>query len=91
MFLPKVDGDFIKASNLLNVGFDELILYIKEKLFSDTIRCTLFLPYSKGDIFNVLKEKANIHEFTYENDGIKVDVTLSNYLYNLYKSFHILL
>lgn len=91
LFLPKVDGDFIKASNLLNVGFDELILYIKEKLFSDTIRCTLFLPYSKGDIFNVLKEKANIHEFTYENDGIKVDVTLSNYLYNLYKSFHILL
>lgn len=89
LFLPKVDGDFIKTSVVSNMGFDEVTKYIKNKLFSDKVRCTLFLPYNKGDVFNTLKEKANIHEFSYENEGIKVDVTLSNYLYNLYKSFDI--
>ncbi len=84
IFLPKVEHDAIITSNITKIGFDELLEYIKTKLFPDTFTLTLLIPYDKGDIFNTLKEKANISDFEYLNDGIKVNVTMSLYLYNLY-------
>ena len=87
LFLPQVTNDIIHISNKTKEGFDKLISYIKEKLFSDVKQIKLLIPFSKGDIFNILKEKANIHHFDYTNDGIKVDVTLSVHLYNLYKQY----
>ena len=87
IFLPKVDADAIITSNKTKEGFDELLEYIKTKLFPNAYTMTLLIPYDKGDIFNILKEKANISNFEYTNDGIKVDVTMSLYLYNLYKDY----
>ena len=87
IFLPKVDKDSIVVSNKTKEGFNELLNYIKEKLFSNTVKATFLIPYQNGEVFNVLKEKANIHSFSYENDGILVDVTLSNHLYGLYKKY----
>ena len=87
IFLPKVDKDSIVVSNKTKEGFNELLNYIKEKLFSNTINSTFLIPYQNGEVFNTLKEKANIHSFSYENDGILVDVTLSNHLYGLYKKY----
>lgn len=87
MFLPKVDKDAILISNATNEGIKDLIEYIKNSLFNDEITCKLLLPYDKGDIFTTLKEKAHVHSFSYKNDGIIVDVTLSRYLYNLYNKY----
>lgn len=87
MFLPKVDKDAILISNETNEGIKDLIEYIKNSLFNDEITCKLLLPYDKGDIFTTLKEKAHVHNFSYENNGIVVEVTLSRYLYNLYNKY----
>lgn len=87
IFLPKVDKDSIVVSNKTKEGFNELLNYIKEKLFANTVKSTFLIPYQNGEVFNALKEKANIHSFSYENDGILVDVTLSNHLYGLYKKY----
>ena len=87
MFLPKVDKDAIRISNETNEGIKDLIEYIKNSLFNDEITCKLLLPYDKGDIFTTLKEKAHVHNFSYENNGIVVEVTLSRYLYNLYNKY----
>lgn len=86
MFLPSVTSDKILVSNVTKEGFDELITYIKNTLFADKFNVKMLIPYSKGDVFNLLKEKANIHNFSYLNNGIEVNVTLSLYLYNLYKN-----
>ncbi len=86
IFLPKVNGDKIIISNKTKEGFLKLVSYMKEKLFPDLVRVKLLIPFDKGEIFNILKTKANIHTFNYQNDGILVDVSMSNYLYNLYKS-----
>lgn len=87
MFLPKVNKDAIRISNETNEGIKDLIEYIKNSLFNDEITCKLLLPYDKGDIFTTLKEKAHVHNFSYENNGIVVEVTLSRYLYNLYNKY----
>ena len=87
IFLPKVDKDSIVVSNKTKEGFDELLTYIKGKLFANTVKAKFLIPYQNGEVFNVFKEKANIHSFIYENEGILVDVTLSNHLYNLYKKY----
>ena len=87
IFLPKVDKDSIVVSNKTKEGFDELLTYIKGKLFANTVKAKFLIPYQNGEVFNIFKEKANIHSFIYENEGILVDVTLSNHLYNLYKKY----
>lgn len=89
LFLPQVTNDIIHISNKTKEGFDKLISYIKEKLFSDVKQIKLLIPFSKGDIFNILKEKANIQQFNYTNDGIEVNVTLSIHLYNLFKQYEV--
>ena len=61
MFMPTIIGDQIRTSNLDQRGFDELIAYIKDKLFDDVVKVKLLIPYDKGEIFNLLKEKSNVH------------------------------
>lgn len=89
MFVPTIIGDQIKTSNLNQQGFDELISYIKDKLFNDVVKANLLIPYEKGEIFNLLKEKSNVQSFSYNDDGILVDTILSKYLYNLYHQYEI--
>ncbi|MFR7881700.1 MAG: HflX GTPase family protein [Christensenellales bacterium] len=57
MFMPTIIGDQIRTSNLDQRGFDELIAYIKDKLFDDVVKVKLLIPYDKGEIFNLLKRK----------------------------------
>lgn len=87
LFLPKVEKDQILLSNETKEGFDDLITYIKECLFHDALHTTLLIPYDRGEIFNVLKEKAHIESFSYLEQGIVVTCTMSPYLFNYYKSF----
>lgn len=87
IFLPKVEGDIILLSNETKEGFDELLDYIKKTLFNDEVKVTLLLPYDKGEIFSILKEKAHIEEFNYQENGIKVTCSVSPYLYNLYSIY----
>lgn len=89
MFMPTIIGDQIRTSNLDQRGFDELITYIKDKLFDDVVKVKLLIPYDKGEIFNLLKEKSNVHAFSYHDDGIVVDTIVSKYLYNLYHQYEI--
>ena len=53
------------------------------------LKTNLLIPYEKGEIFNLLKEKSNVQSFSYNDDGILVDTILSKYLYNLYHQYEI--
>ncbi len=88
IFIPTEYQPMLKISNRTLEGIDELLTYIESILFKD-LTVSLMLPYTKGEIYNVLKEKAHISSTEYLNEGIKVVVTLSEYLYNLYQEYEI--
>lgn len=87
MFVNNKLSPSILLSSVTLEGYDELRKEIERICFPDTISCTLHLPYDKGDIYNVLKEKANVKSTEYLETGMLVDVDLSLYLYNLYKEY----
>lgn len=87
LFLPQVDTDFILISNTAHTGFDELIDYIQQTLFSDQVTCKLLIPYANGEIFSLLKEKAHVHDSSYENEGILLTCTMSKLLYQRYMQY----
>lgn len=87
LFLPHVDANSILISNAKHTGFDKLIAYIQNTLFSDQVTCTLLIPYASGEIFSLLKEKAHVHHSSYENEGILLTCTMSRHLYQLYMQY----
>jgi GTP-binding protein HflX len=77
------DGIYISASKKLNI--DDLLNEISKQLFTNFQTVKLIIPYVEGQIFNHLKESANIISEKYENDGIHVLVELNDHLYNKFK------
>ncbi len=77
----------IYLSSVTKEGYDDLCSFIEKTLFPDFVTCNLLLPYTRGDIYNSLKEKANVLSTEYLDRGILVNADLSTYLYNLYKEF----
>lgn len=82
-----------KEPNLLITNKDEntikqLIEYIDNTLFDD-LNVELLLPYTKGDIYNTLKLKAEVLSTEYLDNGILVNCNLSKHLYELYKEYQV--
>ncbi len=87
IFIPTSYSPMIKISNQNNDGINELINYIDNTLFTKSYSVTLLIPYDKGNIYNILKEKANVENTEYLENGIKCKVILSEHLYNIYKEY----
>lgn len=87
MFINNLLDPYIFLSSVTLEGYNDLKNEIERICFPDSISTTLYLPYSKGDIYNILKEKANVTSTSYLNTCIKIEVVLSQYLYNLYSQY----
>ena len=66
---------------------DKLLGIIEDALMENTYNVTLLLPYDKGDIFSKMKEKYNVENFEYGENGITLDVNLMEEDYNIYKDY----
>ena len=66
---------------------DKLLGIIEDALMENTYNVTLLLPYDKGDIFIKMKEKYNVENFEYGENGITLDVNLMEEDYNIYKGY----
>ena len=86
-FLPKNYTPSLFISSKTKKGYDELISYIKKSIFKDYITAEYIIPYNRGDIYNVMKEKGDVLETNYLNDGIYVKATLSLHLTSLYEEY----
>ena len=86
-FLPKNYTPSLFISSKSKDGYEDLINYIKRSIFKDYITAEYIIPYDRGDIYNVMKEKGDVHETEYQNDGIYAKATLSLYLSNLYSQY----
>ena len=87
MFVNATLSPSILLSSVTKEGYQELCDYIEKTLFPDFVDATLLLPYDKGNIYNILCEKANITSTEYLPEGILVSANMSNHLYNLYKEY----
>ena len=65
----------------------ELVNYIENVIFPDEITTSLLIPYTNGEVYNILMEKANVLDTEYTDNGIKVKVILSKHLFELYKKY----
>ena len=76
---------FVSAKNRLNLNLLEQ--EIKKALFSDWVRCKMFIPYENGAILSYLNEKATVYSVKYEQDGSMVDVSVSPIDFKKYIDF----
>jgi GTP-binding protein HflX len=87
VFIPTSYTPSLRISNKTNKGIKELVNYIENVIFPDEITTSLLIPYTNGEVYNILMEKANVLDTEYTDNGIKVKVILSKHLFELYKKY----
>ena len=68
--IPRVREDSIWMSAKKEIGFEELISMITLRVYKDNELIEGIIPYSRGDLINLLHEKANVFTEEYGGDGI---------------------
>ncbi|WP_101773182.1 GTPase HflX [Peptostreptococcus faecalis] len=84
---PKNHDDLVYISAKKGINMDKLMNLIQNCLMENTYKVNLLLPFDKGNIFNLIKEKYHIDEFEYTEKGIDLVVSLDEEDYNLYKEY----
>ena len=86
-YIPKCYTPSISISSKTKVGYDALLNYIKTNVFKDIITSTFLIPYTNGNIYNIMMEKGEVLNTEYLDTGIKVNVRLSSHLTALYNNY----
>ena len=86
-YIPAGFNPSVSLSSVNKTGYDDLLEFIQKTIFKDYIINTYLLPYHKGDIYNVMKEKGDVMSTEYLENGIKVTAKLSNHLTSLFKDY----
>ncbi len=76
---------FVSALEKQNLGL--LVEKIEQELYKTNHNVSMLLPFNKGDIYSFLKENANISSTNYIEDGIEINVEVSEVLYQKYKEY----
>lgn len=87
MKYPHVAGDSIWISAKEGAGLDELLEIIRKHIFSDYVRCSLLVPFERGDIVSYLNENASVSSTSYEEQGTVVQVELKKSDYDRFQEF----
>ena len=84
---PKTTEDTIYISAKKGINMDELLQLVEDAIMENTYPVTLLLPYERGDIFSRVKDKYNVANFEYVENGIMLNVNLAEADYNIYKEY----
>lgn len=87
MKYPHIAGDNIWISAKEGAGLDELLEIIKKHIFSNYVRCSLLIPFDRGDIVSYLNEHASVSSTSYEEEGTVVQVELKKSDYDRFQEF----
>ena len=77
----------IRYSNYTKDGLEELLNTITEEIGKSSIHAKILIPYSKGDIINIIEEKAIINTRDYQEKGIYYDIDIPSKLYHLIREY----
>lgn len=75
----------IQFSNKTKQGLNELINTIIEEVSPHTIHARILIPYSRGDLENIIETKATIMKKEYQNYGTYFECEIPK---NIYDKFH---
>lgn len=84
---PKNREDIIYISAKKGINMDKLLDMIQKAVMKNTYNVSLLIPYDKGHIFSKIKDKYNVDEFEYVEEGTKLRVSLDEEDYNTYKEY----
>ena len=73
----------IQFSNKTKLNLDELMDTIISEVSPAMVNCKLLIPYSRGDLANLIEEKATIFKKDYQEYGTYFMCELPSKLYNL--------
>lgn len=85
--LPRIYGDQIYMAASKDVGIEELVALIQEKLYAGNRKCSFLLPYEKGNIVSHFLENATVHTREYLPEGIRLDVSCSTQDQEKYRDY----
>lgn len=77
----------ISISATKKTNITDLLELIDEHLYKTITNVTMLIPYKKSEIYSLLKEKSNILNTEYKDDGIYIEVELDEYHYNKYLEY----
>ncbi|VIF87920.1 GTP-binding protein, HflX type [Clostridioides difficile] len=84
---PKSQEDIVYISAKQGINMDKLLNMIEIALMENTYSVRLMLPYERGDIFSRIKDKYNVENFEYGENGITLDVDLDEEDFNIYREY----
>ncbi|MCC0762312.1 GTPase HflX [Clostridioides sp. ES-S-0006-03] len=84
---PKSQEDIVYISAKQGINMDKLLNMIEIALMENTYSVSLMLPYERGDIFSRIKDKYNVENFEYGENGVKLDVNLDEEDFNIYREY----
>ena len=84
---PRNREDRVYISAKKGINMDKLLKIVENALMEDTYQVKLLLPYDKGNIFSKIKDKYNVDNFEYVENGTKLEVNLDEEDYNMYKGY----
>lgn len=84
---PKSQEDIVYISAKQGINMDKLLNMIEIALMENTYSVSLMLPYERGDIFSRIKDKYDVENFEYGENGITLDVNLDEEDFNIYREY----
>ncbi len=87
--LPLINHDKAYISAGKKIGIAALAALISNIVFQGYVLMRLLLPYEKGELFSYLKSEADVKSFSYEEDGILIDVELNSKLVKDFQRYEV--
>ncbi len=85
--LPMIRGDKIYLSAKTGTGMEELLQEIERKLLEGYFNAEFLIPYDKGAVENLLREKGRVKSTKYEEDGIHIIAEINQELLQRCKEY----
>ncbi|MCK1995086.1 GTPase HflX [Peribacillus muralis] len=85
--IPQVNRDAIYMSAKTKVGLEELIVKIREHIFTDYIRCEMLIPFDQGQLVSFFNDNGHITETDYEESGYRIKLECKKEDYERYNRY----
>ncbi len=87
MKIPTVRGNDIYISAREQIGIQELVLLICEKIFNRYIECRMLIPYDQAKISAYFNENAHVKHTDYQSSGVLLTMACAESDYRKYEKY----
>ncbi|QJD86488.1 GTPase HflX [Cohnella herbarum] len=72
---PLIEDDGVYLSARENIGIEELVQLICQRVFTDYKKYEILIPYAQGRLVSYFNENAHVHAMSHEEDGTRLIMT----------------